>query len=402
MMKTITRLLTYAVQELSLHHLASRVTTPVLLLGFLTSNLFSQLPIPDDFNPGASSYVYSVALQADGKILVGGNFTTLGGQTRNYLGRLSADGTVDTSFNPGTGSYVYSVALQPDGKILVGGSFTTLGGQTRNRIGRLNSDGTLDTSFDPGASASVCSLALQADGKILVGGYFTTLGGQTRNYLGRLNSDGTVDTRFNPGASSGVFSVALQADGKILVGGYFTTLGGQTRNRIGRLNGTKPDTQGLVYDGAAITWLRGATGPELWRADFEWSSDGVLWTPLGAGTRVTGGWQLTNAVVPLNASIRARGFAVGGYGNGSSWFVESLLLPNSDLRVTSWDTSCPGVFKMIVDGPMGGDYVLLESPNLRDWTSLSTNTPAVLPFAVMATNTPGLSKFYRWMIQHRP
>ncbi len=94
-----------------------------------------------------------------------------------------------------------SLAVQADGKILVGGDFTTLGGQTRNRIGRLNADGTLDTQLQSGGEyGSVYSLAVQADGKILVGGYFTTLGGQTRNYIGRLNTDGTLDTGFNPGA----------------------------------------------------------------------------------------------------------------------------------------------------------------------------------------------------------
>ena len=94
----------------------------------------AQTPLPDDLNPGANLYVYSLAVQADGKILVGGYFTTLGGQTRNYLGRLNPDGTLDTGFNPGANSYVFSLAVQADGKILVGGQFTTLGGQTRNGI----------------------------------------------------------------------------------------------------------------------------------------------------------------------------------------------------------------------------------------------------------------------------
>src|SRR5437899_11448690 len=82
------------------------------------------------------------------------------------------------------------MAVQADGKILVGGYFSTLGGQSRNYIGRLNADGTLDTSFDPGADNAVNSLAVQADGKILVGGFFTTVGGQSRNYIGRLNNTG--------------------------------------------------------------------------------------------------------------------------------------------------------------------------------------------------------------------
>ena len=129
-------------------------------------------------------------MQADGKILVGGDFTTLGGggtgtTTRNYLGRLNADGSSTTSFDPGAGGnspvVVGALAVQADGKILVGGKFTRLGGgtgtTTRNYLGRLNADGSLDTGFDPGANDSVRALAVQADGKILVGGHFTLLGG---------------------------------------------------------------------------------------------------------------------------------------------------------------------------------------------------------------------------------
>ena len=206
----------------------------------------------------------------------------------NYVGCLNADGTLDTGFNPGANNAVYSLALQADGKILVGGNFTTLGGQSCLYIGRLNANGTLDTGFNPGASGSVSSLAVQADGKILVGGYFTTLGGQSCSHIGRLNADGTLDTNFNPGASSYVYSLAVQADGKILAGGYFTTLGGQSRSCIGRRTPTIPATQSLVFDGSTITWQRGGSSSGSWRTTFDSSTNGTSWMPLGAGVRVAG------------------------------------------------------------------------------------------------------------------
>ena len=93
--------------------------------------------------------------------------------------------------------------MQADGKILVGGYFTTLGGQPRTNIARLNANGTVDSGFNPGAGgdyARCVALAVQADGKILVGGYFTTLGGQARNYIGRLNADGTAGQRVQSGS----------------------------------------------------------------------------------------------------------------------------------------------------------------------------------------------------------
>ncbi|MCX6916761.1 MAG: hypothetical protein NT167_27580, partial [Verrucomicrobia bacterium] len=282
------------------------------------------------FNPGASgsySYVNSLVVQADGKILVGGGFTTLGGQTRNDIGRLNADGTLDTTFNPGASSDVTSMAVQADGKILVGGRFTTLGGQTRNDIGRLNANGTLDSTFNPGASGGtypyVWSLTVQADGKVLVGGSFTTLGGQSRTNIGRLNADGSLDSGFNPGASATVYSLAVQADGRILVGGAFTTLGGQARNYLGRLNNTEPAIQSISYVGSTITWLRGGTSPEVWRTTFDYSGDGLIWTNLGAGTRISGGWQLVGVSLPQGGTIRGRGYVTGGQYNASGWFVEA-------------------------------------------------------------------------------
>ncbi len=125
--------------------------------GTLTSSvalLTVNLAGPDTFNPSADHLVSTTAFQADGKIVVGGSFTTLGGQPHNRIGRLNADGSLDTTFNPGASGDVNCLAVQPDGKILVSGAFGSLCGQTRFCIGRLNSDGSLDTDFNSGATGS--------------------------------------------------------------------------------------------------------------------------------------------------------------------------------------------------------------------------------------------------------
>jgi uncharacterized delta-60 repeat protein len=188
------------------------------------------------FNPNADSTVYSLAVQADGKVLIGGGFTTVGGVARNYVARLNADGSLDTSFNPNASSPVYSLAVQADGKVLIGGNFFSVGGVARNRIARLNADGSLDTGFNPNANGYVYSLAVQADGKVLIGGGFDSVSGVARNYVTRLNADGSLDTGFNPNASNFVHSLAVQADGKVLIGGVFDSVSGVARNRIARLN----------------------------------------------------------------------------------------------------------------------------------------------------------------------
>jgi uncharacterized delta-60 repeat protein len=198
------------------------------------------------FNPGtgANDLVYSTIIQSDGKIIIGGYFTAYNGTVRFRVARLNSDGSLDTTFNPGAGANndVYSVALQLDGRIIIGGGFTTYNGVARNRIALLNNDGSLDTTFDSsiGASNYVYSAAIQSDGKIIIGGYFTAYNGTDRFRLARLNSDGSLDTTFNPGAgaSGGVHSIVIQSDEQIIIGGIFLFYNGTGRNRIARINAT--------------------------------------------------------------------------------------------------------------------------------------------------------------------
>lgn len=180
--------------------------------------------------------VYALAVQPDGRIILGGNFTNIGGHTCGSIARVNPDGSLDTTFGSGANGLVETILVQSDGKILVSGDFDIFAGEVRKRIARLNADGALDTAFNPEADWPVLCMALQADGKILVGGGMTMLGGQQRKYIGRLNSGGTLDASFNPGADAPVHSISLQPDGKILVGGAFSNLGGQGRKCIGRLN----------------------------------------------------------------------------------------------------------------------------------------------------------------------
>jgi uncharacterized delta-60 repeat protein len=193
------------------------------------------------FNPNANNPVFSIAVQADGKILVGGNFTSIGGQTRNFIARLDAITGLADSFDPNANSAVYTVAVQADGKILAGGLFTNIGGQTRNDIARLDATTGLADSFDPNANGEVLSIAVQGDGKILAGGFFTSIGGQPRNNIARLDATTGLADSFDPNAAGFVYSITVQADGKILVGGSFhgpNSIGGQPRNYIARLDAT--------------------------------------------------------------------------------------------------------------------------------------------------------------------
>lgn len=178
--------------------------------------------------------VNAVAVDSIGKIYAGGTFTTMNGQQYSRIVRLSNDGSVDTSFQIGTGfdNTVLAIYIQPDNKALIAGSFTSYNGTTTNRIVRLNTDGTIDNSFAIGAgfNALVACIDMQNDGKILVGGSFTTYQGIQAPRLARLYPDGNFDISLQLGTGFGntVFAVLSRANGNIFVGGAFTGFNGNT------------------------------------------------------------------------------------------------------------------------------------------------------------------------------
>jgi uncharacterized delta-60 repeat protein len=187
--------------------------------------------------------VSALAVQPDGKILVGGEFSSVNGTPCNHIARLNPDGSLDANFDPGFGinASVQSFALQTNGMVLVGGQFSTVNGVTRVRVARLNANGSLDETFNIGAGPdkNVLAMSLQTDGKVVIGGYFTKIGVDPRNYIARLNSNGSLDSSFQPNIAlvfGGVTAVQTEVDGKVIVGGYFTTVDNLSRKDIARLN----------------------------------------------------------------------------------------------------------------------------------------------------------------------
>jgi uncharacterized repeat protein (TIGR01451 family)/uncharacterized delta-60 repeat protein len=191
---------------------------------------------------GPDNLVDCMALQPDGKLLIGGFFTSVNGASFSHLARLDTNGVVDPTFLQGmTGAdgAVRAISVQPDGKIVIVGDFTDVNRLSRFRVARLYPDGSVDTSFNPqaGADASVRALVVQPDSKVLIGGLFQSVAGVARSRVARLNADGSLDVTFNPGAGADDFvnTIALQEDGRILIGGAFLNVNGFGRNRIARL-----------------------------------------------------------------------------------------------------------------------------------------------------------------------
>ncbi|MEZ4947520.1 MAG: T9SS type A sorting domain-containing protein [Cyclobacteriaceae bacterium] len=216
--------------------------TPVVRIARLNSDGSLDESFDTGLWKGANYWVHSIALQPDGKVLIGGEFTTINGVTRNRMARLNSDGSLDETFNPGLGTSgsVYTIALQSDGKIMIGGSFFSYNGTNIFNIARLNSDGSLDETFNPGFVFinSVTSLAIQSDGNVLVGSIFYQYDGVQIKTIARVNSNGSLDSTFDPGSgvNNTVWAIGLQPDGKVLLGGRFTNYNGVPINRIARVN----------------------------------------------------------------------------------------------------------------------------------------------------------------------
>ncbi len=242
--------------------------TPYPRSGFARLNPDATLDAAFGNGAGANAVpVFAMARQPDGKILIGGTFATVHGVARACVARLNTDGSLDPGFNPGTGpnDEVHALALQPDGKILVGGKFTSVAGQARSGLARLNANGVLDTTFTGPAflgfpNADVLSIALQPDNKPVVAGSFYFNPAPYKSGVARLNVNGTLDATFDPGygahiaGNSGflqtVQRVAVQRDGKIVVGGYFTGFNNVTHYRLARLaaNGSLDSSFAPAFD----------------------------------------------------------------------------------------------------------------------------------------------------------
>jgi uncharacterized delta-60 repeat protein len=200
---------------------------------------------------GMNGSVFALALQTNGQIIAGGNFTAVGSVPEGGIARLNTDGTLDTAFlsgMSGANGPVLAVVSQTDGHILLGGSFTSVDNVHRNFISRLNTDGSLDSTFNPGLGAdnTVNALAETFVGgvrKIYIGGAFGSISGSYSPGFARLNNDGSADTSFatGSGADGSVYAIAVYPTnsiyaGKVLIGGTFTHFDGTAISRLARLN----------------------------------------------------------------------------------------------------------------------------------------------------------------------
>jgi uncharacterized delta-60 repeat protein len=381
---------------------------------------------------GANGPVYAMALDSNGRILIGGDFTTVDGVARNRIARLTANGNLDASFNPGSGfdGPVYCIALGTD--IYVGGDFATFNGQPRNRLAAIHTSGAHQpATFNGGANAAVRALVYhQRTSTLYAGGDFTAIGSTVRSYFAQFTSSLTLtgsDLSFNgPVRAMHLPTAFLSTETSLFVGGDFTSVGSAPRGRLAAFVAPSWGSGTPTLDGQFNFWLDApcrrilalsetkvlvagdfTTVNGRWRSRFatmlrssssSWSSTVTYWD-LVAGYGETGPDGPVHSVAldsdgrPLLAGAFAgvspstRNAVLRLYGDAGSAVPatpsspSALNLSDTQIRV-SWNSSS-----------FASAYVLESSSDgLSAWTQLYSGTLTSFTDAGLA---PGTQRFYR-------
>jgi uncharacterized delta-60 repeat protein len=337
---------------------------------------------------GFNSVVFAIKVQPDGKILVAGNFEYISNNSsRRGIARLTPEGLIDSSFNPGTGTQFNEVIrvleIQPDGKIIIGGEFSSFNNIQRIKIARLNSNGSLDTSFNAVINGgNVISLALQPDGKLIVGGDFSNVNNNDRRCLARLNEDSSFDASFNTsvGVNSfcSIFDIALQPDGKVFIGGGFQNIESINRNAVARLNSNGSlDASFNTGEGANSTVRRIAlqpdgklivTGENLIFNNVPVNSiarvnnNGSLDPSFQTGTGIRFPERISTLVLQRNGKILIGG-SFESYNNTPQFSIARLLNPSIFSQKTPFDFDGDGRADISVFRPLAGSWYISNSSN---------------------------------------
>ncbi|MEI6079213.1 MAG: chitobiase/beta-hexosaminidase C-terminal domain-containing protein [bacterium] len=338
---------------------------------------------------GANRPIYAIVLQSDGKILIGGEFTSYndvnGTYSRNHIARLNSDGSLDISFDPGTGAtgtppsdltiFVSTIALDPvSNDIYVGGYFSDFNGATHNNIARLSSTGAVDPSFNtsigsgpPIDNSNVQKIAIQSDRKVLLGGYFTACNGSPKAWFVRLLREGTIDATFNEGGSGANFTAlpTVLPDGKILLAGSFGTYNGVARNYLARLNSNGTLDETFVNGNA-----NGGIGSMSIR------SDGKIMV-LGGFTTYGGLSRNKIARVNTDGTVDATFSNPGAGPYGSAWVI--AVQSDNKFLIGGWLESYNAI-------PQGGLSLLNNTGALVPEFNSGTGTNGAVYAAVLQSN----------------
>jgi uncharacterized delta-60 repeat protein len=192
--------------------------------GLLANNIARLKPdgkLDDTFNQRRGfNGIVSASAVSNGKIIMGGEFSRYNYQPVYNIVRLNKNGDWDSSFHTGSGTNgkIYTIAVQSNGKILIGGSFTSVNGNACSNIARLNTDGSFDKTFkNVKTNDIVRKIIIDKNDKILIGGDFITVNGVSRIAVARILQTGMLDVNFQPVVDSiaAVYDFSIDNTGKI-------------------------------------------------------------------------------------------------------------------------------------------------------------------------------------------
>ncbi|MES2733258.1 MAG: T9SS type A sorting domain-containing protein [Bacteroidota bacterium] len=320
-------------------------------------------------NTSNNSWVFSLQLQPDGKILANGTFPQADG-TKKTLIRLNTDGSVDNSFDAPDLLYAQSITLLPNGKLLIS--------QYSSILTRLNADGSVDNSFQtsPGNWNSIDNSLLQPDGTLLLNVWIE----DKVNYNGghatvvKLHEDGTLDTLFKSGEGASEHSIELlarQANGDVLVGGLFNKYNGKTNVSLVRLKGGDGslDTTFLAKiesSGHVKPVLKQPDGKIIVGGSFDKANDyhnsyitrlnpdGKRDTTLNIGTGVDGFWEGNRGSLNALALQTDNRILVGGY------FKSFNGTPTNALLRLNQDGTIDLSFTFAITDPFNVNAILVQ------------------------------------------
>jgi len=327
----------------------------ILLLANVTPAAAQTLAaLPDLGLMDVRGRVLAIAVQADGKVVIGGEFTLVNGVRRNNIARLNADGTLDTGWDPDADLDVTHLAVSAD-TVYAAGFFGRIGGQPRRLLAALDATTGAALAWDPSPNHVVSALVLTG-GTVYVGGNFTAVGGQSRNCLAALDAATGLATAWNPSPSGsgfpcgGVRAIAV-AGGVVYVGGAFQNVGGQARFHLAALeaatgNATSwnPSPSGAPSSAPNVTQLAVAGGTVYAGGQFT-TIGGAARTQLAALDAATGNataWNPSPSPALLRALVVAGGtvYAVGTFtsiGGAARSFLAALDPATG--AATAWNPS---------------------------------------------------------------
>ena len=289
-------------------------------------------------------HIYSLAEQADGKLLIGGSYGSVNGTARYCLSRLNVDGTLDTLFrpiiNPNTtatlgdpyGTRVSAIVQLPDGRILIGGQFQSVNGIGRSRVALLDEYGRTESMdfWQTIADQPVTSFAVQEDGNILIGGVYG---------FKLVEPNGELITSFPlkiTNVSNGINSVALDHEGNIWMTGRLGIPGNWPMQPIVKVKNSGGWMRLRLLNSHTIDWEVIGSVPALREVEFELSTDGgAVWTSLGAANRTHPGWSLENLALPPHGFIRAKGDGITS-NRGAAHIENTLLFGRQPTKLEEW------------------------------------------------------------------